>query len=142
MGLIVDTVVFVAFERSRTPVDLSPWEATDEVFISAVTVSELLVGVHRADTESRRANRAAFVEAILAGITVLDFTTQVARVHAELHAKLIGQGQVIGADELIIAATARLHGMSLLTDNVAEFSRVPGLKVIPFGPAALPRGTS
>ena len=142
MGLIVDTVVFVAFERSRTPVDLSPWEATDEVFISAVTVSELLVGVHRADTGSRRANRAAFVEAILAGITVLDFTTQVARVHAELHAELIGQGQVIGAHDLIIAATARLHGMSLLTDNVAEFSRVPGLKVIPFRSAAFARGTT
>ena len=55
MGLIVDTVVFVAFERSGQRVDLSPWEPLDEVFISAVTVSELLVGVHLADTESRRA---------------------------------------------------------------------------------------
>ena len=64
------------------------------------------------------------------------------RQDAGLHAALIRQGHVIGAHDLLIAATARHHGASLLTDNVAEFSRVPGLKVIPFGPAALPRGTS
>ena len=95
MGFIVDPIVFVAYERSGQPVDLSPWEATDDVSISAATVSELLVGVHRADTEVRRAKRVASVEAILAGISVLDFTTQVARVQAELHAELIGQGQVV-----------------------------------------------
>jgi predicted nucleic acid-binding protein len=35
---------------------------------------------------------------------------------------------------LIIAATARRHGLSVLTDNVQEFARVPGLHVIPFAP--------
>jgi predicted nucleic acid-binding protein len=41
---------------------------------------------------------------------------------------------MIGAHDLIIAATARCHDLSLLTDNVEEFSRVPGLRVIPFAP--------
>jgi predicted nucleic acid-binding protein len=132
VGLIVDTVVFIAFERSGQPIDLTPWDISDGVFISAVTVSELLVGVHRADTESRRVKRNAFVEAILAKISVLDFTTDVARVHAEIHADLIRRGEVIGAHDLIIAATARRHNAALLTDNVAEFSRVDGLTVIPF----------
>ena len=132
MGLIVDTAVFVAFERSGRPVDLSPWAPLEDVFISVVTVSELLVGVHRADTEARRAKRAAFVEAILGGITVLDFTAEVARVHAQVTAELMRQGQIIGAHDLIIAATAKLHGASVLTDNVAEFCRVPGLNVLPF----------
>jgi len=44
-------------------------------------------------------------------------------------------GQLIGAHDLIIAATARCHDLELLTDNVEEFSRVPGLRVIPFIPA-------
>ena len=132
MGLIVDTAVFVAFERSGRPVDLSPWAPQEDVFISVVTVSELLVGVHRADTEARRARRAAFVEAILGGIAVLDFTTEVARVHAQVAAELMQQGQVIGAHDLIIAATAKLHGAAVLTDNLAEFCRVPGLNVLPF----------
>ncbi len=136
MGLIVDTVVFIAFERSGQPIDLTPWQVTDQVFISAVTVSELLVGVHRADTESRRAKRNAFVEAILANVSVLDFTTDVARVHTEIHAQLIRRGQVIGAHDLMIAATARRHHAALLTDNVTEFARVDDLTVIPFQPAS------
>ena len=53
MGLIVDTNVFIRFEKAGKAIDLSPWAATEKVYI-AVTVSELLVGVHRADTEERR----------------------------------------------------------------------------------------
>lgn len=65
MGLIVDTNVFIAFERRGEPVDLSPWEPTEDVFVSVITVSELLTGVHRADTEVRRVRRSAFVEAMI-----------------------------------------------------------------------------
>jgi predicted nucleic acid-binding protein len=37
-----------------------------------------------------------------------------------------------GAHDLIIAATARHHGLKLLTDNTEEFARVPGLNVVAF----------
>ena len=40
-----------------SPIDLSIWEPSQDVFISVVTVSELLMGVHRADSEARRAQR-------------------------------------------------------------------------------------
>ncbi len=132
MGLIVDTNVFIAFERRGEPIDLTPWESSADVFISVVTVSELLMGVHRADTEARRNRRSAFVEAIITGVRALDFTTEIARVHAEICADLARRGQLIGAHDLMIAATARHYGVSLLTDNVDEFSRVPGLQVIRF----------
>jgi predicted nucleic acid-binding protein len=134
VGLIVDTNVFISFERRGRPIDLSPWEASEDVFISVVTVSELLMGVHRADTEARRTRRSAFVEAVITRLRVLDFTTAVARLHAEMYADLARRGQLIGAHDLIIAATARQHNLSLLTDNVDEFSRVPGLRVLTFGP--------
>jgi predicted nucleic acid-binding protein len=129
---MVDTNVFILFERRGQAFDLSPWGSSEEVFISAVSVSELLMGVHRAENESRRRRRSEFVEAILAGITALAFTTEIARLHADIAAALMRRGQVIGAHDLIIAATARHHALSLLTDNVAEFSRVPGLHVIAF----------
>jgi len=132
VGLVVDTNVFIAMERRGEPVDLSRWDPNDDVFISVVTVSELLMGVHRADSETRRNRRSAFVEAVLAGISVLDFTADVARDHARLHAQLMGQGLLIGAHDLIIAATSLHHGLTLLTDNVAEFRRVSGLDVIEF----------
>ena len=134
MGLMVDTNVFVSLERRGQPIDLSPWEPTEDVFISAITASELLMGVHRANTESRRNRRSAFVEAIIAGVRVLDFTTAVARVHAEVYADLARRGELIGAHDLLIATTALHHELSVLTENVDEFSRVPGLNVIRFAP--------
>ncbi|MDB5324147.1 MAG: hypothetical protein JWN40_5778 [Phycisphaerales bacterium] len=134
MGLMVDTNVFIAFEKSGSPIDFSSWDTSQKVYISVVVVSELLMGVHRANTEERRRRRSTFVEAIISGVGVLDFTVAAARVHAEIHADLATKGQLIGAHDLIIAASARSHGLALLTENVQEFSRVPGLRVIPFRP--------
>jgi tRNA(fMet)-specific endonuclease VapC len=134
MGLMVDTNVFIRFEKRGQAIDLSPWGQSERVYASVVTVSELLMGVHRADTEERRQRRSAFVEAVISGVSVLDFTIGSARIHAELYAELAKKGQLIGAHDLMIAATALHHGLSILTDNVDEFSRVPGLRVIPFVP--------
>jgi tRNA(fMet)-specific endonuclease VapC len=130
--MMVDTNVFIKFEKSGKVIDLSSWAPTDNVYVSAVTVSELLIGVHRADSEARRLRRSTFVEAIISSVPVLDFTVGVARLHAEIFAQLAMQGNMIGAHDLIIAATARAHDHSLLTDNVDEFSRVPGLRVVAF----------
>jgi len=134
MGLMVDSNVFISFEKSGKTLDFSAWENSEKVYISVIVASELLMGVHRADTEERRQRRSAFVEAILSGVGLLDFTLAVARTHAEIYADLAKKGQMIGAHDLIIAATARTHGLAVLTDNASEFSRVPGLRVIPFGP--------
>lgn len=100
------------------------------MFISAISASELLVGVHRADTPERRAKRAAFVEAILSRIPALPFTIEVARVHSELFAQLVQQGGMIGAHGLIIAATAVTRAFPVMTGNTSEFERVPELTVI------------
>jgi tRNA(fMet)-specific endonuclease VapC len=132
MGLMVDTNAFIHFEKSGNSVDFSPWERSQTVYISTVIVSELLMGVHHANTEERRQRRSTFVEAVISSVGVLDFDVVVARVHAEIHAELAKKGQMIGAHDLIIAATALCHDLSVLTDNVQEFSRVPGLRVIPF----------
>jgi tRNA(fMet)-specific endonuclease VapC len=132
LGLIVDTNVFVSFERRGEPGSLAAWNPADDVFISAVTVSELLMGVWRADSEARRIRRSAFVEAIISSMPALSFDAAVARVHAEIGADLARRGQSIGAHDLMIAATARFYDFALLTDNVAEFSRVQGLRVVEF----------
>ena len=50
----------------------------------------------------------------------------------ERRAQLMEQGKLIGSHDLIIAATALHHGLTLLTDNVAEFRGVPALNVVEF----------
>lgn len=89
MGLIFDTNVFIHAERSQKPIDFSQWQNYDEAFISVVTVSELLVGVHRANNENRRLKRAAFVEAIITNFPILPFDTESARIHAHAFAWLL-----------------------------------------------------
>lgn len=132
MGLMVDTNVFINFEKSGKPLDFSSWDSSERVYISVLIASELLMGVHRANTAERRQRRSTFVEAVNSGLGVLDFSIAVARVHAAIYAELSMKGQLIGAHDLIIAATCRCHHLSLLTENVSEFSRVAGLEVIPF----------
>ncbi len=73
MGLMVDTNVFIRFEKSGKTIDLSSWEQSGGSSC-VITVSELLAGVHHANPQERRQRRSAFVEAVIAGVGVLDFT--------------------------------------------------------------------
>jgi tRNA(fMet)-specific endonuclease VapC len=132
VGLVVDTNVFISLERSGESIELGNWTDSSDLYISAITVSELLVGVHRANGAARRARRLEFVETIIASIRTLAFDENAARMHAEIAAAIAAAGQPIGAHDLIIAATARTHGYSVLTQDIAEFRRVPGLSVISF----------
>ena len=132
MGLIVDSNVFIEAERRHGAVDLSLWTNRGPVYLSVITVSELLVGVHRANTPERKTRRAAFVEAILSAIPIINVDEEVAHEHAKLFADLTTRGQIIGAHDLWIAATAMTHGHAVLTANIAEFAHIKGLEVLPF----------
>ena len=132
MGLILDTNVLIRAERNGPSADFGRWSSWGDAYISAVTASELLVGVLHADSEARRVRRSSFVEGVLTAIPVLDFTLEVARTHAEILAILSGRGEVIGAHDLIIAATALCAGHAILTMDLDEFRRIPGLEVLAF----------
>ena len=130
MAQLIDASVFIALERrGQDPLTPTTTASDDRVGIAAITASELLVGVHRADSPQRRLRREAFVETILERIPVLPFDLRVARSHAQILAQLAATGQLIGANDLLIAATALSYGYSVLTDNLREFHRVPGLVV-------------
>jgi tRNA(fMet)-specific endonuclease VapC len=98
-------------------------------YLSVVTVSELLHGVHRAADRARRARRSAYVEAVLDQFPILPVDLPTARAHAELWAGLAAAGTPVGAHDLWIAATAVSRGLILATANRREFDRVPGLVV-------------
>ena len=134
MGLVIDTDVWVLAERAGGPLDLARWAHYGGAYMSAVTASELLVGVERANTAERRAQRGAFVENLLSAVPVLEFSLPVARTHARMLAAL-SKNVTAGAHDALIAATAIHHGYALLTRNVADFKLFAGLKVEAFGDA-------
>ena len=101
----------------------------EAAMLASVTVSELLTGIYRAERSERRRRRESYVETIIGRYTVLPFDLSVARIHARLSADLAVQGQMIGAHDLIIAATASVHGLAVMTHNQRHFGRIRGLEV-------------
>lgn len=128
MGLIIDTSVFILAEKNN--IDFSIYEKYGEAYMSTITISDLLVGVHRANTEARRVKRSAFVEQIIKSVAALPFGEAEARIHSELLCALLNKGNNIGSHDLIIAATAITNNHAVLTNNEADFNRVPGLEVL------------
>ena len=129
MGLILDTNILIQAERQPGSIRFGAYEAYGGLYISAITASELLVGVHRANTAERRLKRLAFVEGILAAIPALAFDLETARLHAEMVAAL-PKNRTASAFDSLIAATALRYGFPLLTANPADFTIFPGLTVI------------
>jgi len=130
MGLLIDATVFVDHERGRIDLASRVGGREDEAFfLSVITVSELLHGVHRAARPDQRARRSVFVEGIIDRFPLLPVDLPTARVHAETAAELAATGRMIGAHDLWLAAAALAHGLTLATANVRDFERVPGLLV-------------
>ncbi len=138
MGTVLDTTVFVEFERATRTLPAERAMQTvgsrledrlgrdDEVAIAAITASELLHGVHRAP-EEHRVRREAFVAAVLDAFPVLAFDLLIARVHARLWAGLASRSADVGAHDRIVAATAMSAGWRVGTANMRHFGRIPGL---------------
>lgn len=130
MGVLIDSSILIAHEKGQ--LDITSHLAgreDDEFYLSVITASELLHGVHRARDPGIGARRSAFVEAVLDRFPLLDVELSTARTHARLWAELAAAGMPIGPNDLWLAATAVTHGLSLVTMNLREFSRVPGLTV-------------
>ncbi|MBN1174574.1 MAG: hypothetical protein JXA67_20565 [Micromonosporaceae bacterium] len=81
----------------------------DDAVLAAVTAMELLVGVERASAEYAP-QRSRHVEAILAILPVVDYTLDIARVHARLAVSAMACGKSRSAHGMIIVATAATEG--------------------------------
>jgi len=132
MGLVIDTNVFIDAENGRFDLQsLTNYAHYGEVFIATITVSELLTGIHMARNTATRVRRSAFVEQILSAVPTLDFTAEIARTYAELYAFFLKKTTRPGRNvhDLQISATAITYGYAVLTSNVDNFKKVPGLIV-------------
>lgn len=95
------------------------------VLTSVIVACELRFGA--AKRGSRRLTRQ--VEAVLGAMTIRALESDIERVYAAIRVALERKGTPIGAHDMLIAAHARALGAVCVTDNIAEFRRVPALKV-------------
>jgi tRNA(fMet)-specific endonuclease VapC len=103
---------------ARTPIN--------DVAISVITKSELLFGV---EMSPRRPHDETAAEAFLRHVAVLDLPDGAAAHYADIRAHLTKRGELIGANDLFIAAHARCLDLVLVTNNTREFGRVRKLKI-------------
>jgi tRNA(fMet)-specific endonuclease VapC len=95
--------------------------------LSVVTMAELEVWVRRKRIFARRW---LTYLTMLKGITVLDLDQTVAQRAGEIGAELYDKGLPIDLTDLLIATTAVVHGLTLVTHNTQDFVNVPGLTII------------
>lgn len=98
--------------------------APTDVWISAISCAELEYGVA---VSPRHAQDRLALDTYLRYVEVLDYPGDAAVHYGEIRATLKTSGNMIGAHDLFIASHARALGLILVTNNVRDFSRVPGL---------------
>jgi Predicted nucleic acid-binding protein, contains PIN domain len=97
-----------------------------EICISSITLAELSYGVEKSSNISQ--NKFA-LHCFLAPVDILQFTDRAAIEYGKIRASLERRGEVIGAYDMLIAAHAYSEGITLVTNNTSEFSRISGLNI-------------
>lgn len=125
---LLDSCVCIDFMRGRLPLALELMRASDPCLfaVPAIVQAELLAGAYKS-ADAQRARRV--VEAFLVPFAVIPFDSTCAAHYGRVRAQLERNGTAIGRNDLLIAATALAHGATLVTNNVREFERVPGLEL-------------
>ena len=98
----------------------------DDFGVSAITLAELWFGAIKSSRPQRTRES---VDAFLKPFEVLPFEAEAAGKYAEIRLQLEKEGRPIGERDLLIAAIARSRGLTVVTHNAREFSRVSGLMV-------------
>ncbi len=130
MGLILDTNFIIVAEREAkrgvtTTIDrFFASRAKESFYITFTVVGELACG--------QSASPKKDWERLCRPYPILPWSNDVSWQYGEIYRGLAAKGQLIGANDMWIAAAALVHGMGVVTNNGDEFSRVPGLTVVPY----------
>jgi tRNA(fMet)-specific endonuclease VapC len=125
---LLDTNIWSALIRRSSAGLIKRFEALERgrIALSPIVLGELQLGYYKGD---RTPKQLAVIDTIRLHSEVLAITSRVADSYGQLRARLEAVGTPIGPNNTWIAAEALHHKLVLVTDNLREFSRVPGLRV-------------
>jgi tRNA(fMet)-specific endonuclease VapC len=126
-GYLLDTNIISDIIRNPAGFAARRIEQIDpkDICTSIIVAAELRYGC----AKSRSAKLLAKVEALLEIVPVLPLDVPADSEYGGIRAKLEAAGQTIGLNDLLIGAHAHALGLTLVTDNMREFTRIPGLTV-------------
>jgi tRNA(fMet)-specific endonuclease VapC len=127
MRYLLDTNTWIHYlKRAGSPVEVRLRHTpAGDVAVCSVVWAELLHGARKYEKRDERVER---IERTLGPFRSLPFDDPAARRYAETRDSLERRGEIIGPNDLLIAAIALTHGLTVVTNN-REFSRVDGLSV-------------
>lgn len=128
--VVLDTDILIDYMRgepSAVAFIEQAVQSPDPLAVSAVTLMQLHHGVHRSRTPAREAE---VVAAAMEAFTSYPFDGPAASVAGRLLAEGGRRGRTVGLPDLMIAATALVHGEPVATRNLRDFRRFGGLEVI------------
>jgi predicted nucleic acid-binding protein len=123
--MVVDTSIFIEFlrakDKTKTVLFLIP--ETDLIYISSVTLYELLIGANTPEKVND-------IKILTEGLPVLAFNENVASKAAEIYLQLRQQNKLIEFRDIFIAATCLVNNLPVKTANLKHFERIEGLSFV------------
>jgi tRNA(fMet)-specific endonuclease VapC len=125
---MLDTNMCMYLRQNRPPEVTTRFRKMQhgDAVLSVITYGELLYGAERSQQRTRALESLARLVSLL---PVLPLPEETASAYGEIRATLEKRGEMIGGNDLWIAAHAKSAGLTLVTNNEREFKRVPGLRL-------------
>ena len=128
MQYLLDTNICIYLIKQKPPKVLARFQtlALTDIGISSITVAELEYGVCKSQQQEK--NRSALMQFLIA-LEIVEFDQAAATLYGSIRSDLESRGLVIGAMDMLIAAHALSLGVTLVSNNVREFSRIANLSL-------------
>lgn len=127
MRYLLDTNLIINLIRKKKSVDPKIFE--EELFVSVITYAELFYGAYKSENKEKNFILIEeFLEDTHAELIGIDYN--VAKIYGRVRRQLETKGQRLEDFDLLIAATALIHKLTLITGNIKHFARIEGLEVV------------
>jgi len=125
---MLDTNICIYLIKNNPPQVKAHFERLQpgDVLLSSIVLAELMYGISKSQHKNR--NLAA-LEMFLMPLEIVQFDTHAAEIYGDIRVDLEQKGQVIGANDLFIAAHALSLDVTLVSNNIKEFGRIAKLRL-------------
>jgi len=125
---LLDTNICIYIRRRRPPVVLARFRQLQpgEAVLSVITYGELVYGAQKSQFREKARRQLAELAGLL---PVMELPTRAGEFYGSIRATLAAEGDMIGNNDLWIAAHAKAAGLVLVTNNEREFRRIEGLEI-------------
>jgi tRNA(fMet)-specific endonuclease VapC len=127
MSFLIDTDICSTHLKSGGNLSSRFIQYSGRLHLSVITLGELYTWALRKNAPTKHLES---IMAYLSDVSILDVNHEIAQTFGTIRAQLFDQGIVVPGMDIMIAATALVHGLTLVTHNTKHFENISGLKIV------------